>query len=118
MPLCCSYASDLDPGSWQPAITSRSGGYCQVNGLPVPRQEIRYLICGIVRQPGQHVGEPSLWIDIIELACRNQGIDGGCAVPSRIGARKCPVAAADSHTAYGSFGGIVGEADTAVIKET
>ena len=74
-----TYASDLDPGSWQPTITSRSGGYCQVNGLPVPRQEIRYLICGIVRQPGQHVGEPSLWIDIIELACRNQGIDGGCA---------------------------------------
>src|SRR5271170_140980 len=40
--------------------------------------------------------EPSLWIDIIELACRNQGIDGGCAVPSGIGARKCPIAAADN----------------------
>jgi hypothetical protein len=70
-----------------------------VDGLPIPRQEIRYLICGIVRQPGQHVGEPSLWIDIIELACRHQGINGGCAVPSGIGACKCPIAAADGNLA-------------------
>src|ERR1700693_6631397 len=54
--LILLYASDLHPGGWRPAITSRSGGYRQVDGFPVPRQEIRHLICGVVPQAGQAGG--------------------------------------------------------------
>jgi len=40
--------------------------------VPIPRQEVVDTLGWMVRQTGQHVGEPSLWIDVIELGalCR------------------------------------------------
>jgi hypothetical protein len=39
--------TDLHPGGWHPAITGRSAGDREARGVPIPRQEIRYLICGL-----------------------------------------------------------------------
>ena len=40
--------------------------------MPIPRQKLRDLIRWVTGQPCQHVGEPSLWIDVVEL----DGVDG------------------------------------------
>ena len=30
----------------------------------------------VIRQAGQHVGKPSLWIDVVELGGGDEGVDG------------------------------------------
>ena len=62
----------------------------------------------MVWQACQYVGEPGLWIDIVELASFDQRIESGSAAAAVIGARKGPVVAADCDTAQAAFGSIVG----------
>jgi len=38
-----------------------------VLGAPVPGQEFVDALCGMIQQASQHVGEPSLGIDVVEL---------------------------------------------------
>jgi hypothetical protein len=52
--------------------------------LPIPWQKIRDLACRVIRQACQHVGEPSLWIDVVELACLDKGIDRCCSVAAGV----------------------------------
>jgi hypothetical protein len=42
---------------------------------PVFRQEFVNVFCEVVRQAVQHVGEPSLWIDFVELVVGHKGVD-------------------------------------------
>jgi hypothetical protein len=34
---------------------------------PIPWQEFADPLCGVIMQPGEHIGEPTLRIDVIEL---------------------------------------------------
>jgi hypothetical protein len=77
----------------------RSGGDGETRGLPIPWQEIRDLVCWVIRQACQHVGEPSLRINVIELACLDKGIDRGGSVAPGIGTREGPVFSSDGHAA-------------------
>jgi len=86
-------------------------------GLPGPRQQFVDALGRMVREPDRHVGQPGLRIDVVELCGLDQRVDGGGAVAARIRATEGPVAAADGDTAQGTFGGIVAEADAAVVEE-
>src|SRR5450755_2019726 len=77
----------------------RSGSCCEARGLPIPGQKVRDFVCRVIRQACQHVGEPSLGIDVVELACLDKGIDRGCSVAPGIGTREGPIFSSDGNLA-------------------
>jgi hypothetical protein len=83
-----------EPGS---CACDRSGGDGETRGLPIPWQEIGDLICWMVWEACQHVGEPSLRIDVVEFACLDEGIDRGSSVAPCIGTREGPIFSSDGH---------------------
>jgi len=84
---------------------------------PIPGQELVDALGGMIRQPRQHVGEPGLGIDIIELGGGDQRVDG-CSPPATfVGAREGPIAATNRHGTQLALGGIVRHAQSAVVKE-
>ena len=59
---------------------SLSGRLCGlVLRRPVPGEQVVDPLCRIVGQPRQHVGEPGLGINAVELGGLDQGVDGGGA---------------------------------------
>jgi hypothetical protein len=42
---------------------------------PVPRQQLVDALCRMIWQASEHVGEPSLWIDVVELGGGDQRVD-------------------------------------------
>ena len=72
----------------------------------------------MVVDAGEDVGEPSAGIDVVEFAGLDQCVDRSGTTPAAVGAGEDPVLAADSNAADGTFGGVVREADTAIVKET
>ena len=64
---------------WRPIGSSSFGG--DVLAVPVPGQEFVNTLDGVIRQAGQHVGEPSLRVDTVEL--------GGLCRPPNYAERAC-----------------------------
>ena len=62
----------------------------------------------MVGDPGQHVGEPGLGVDVVELGGGDKGIDRGGPVAAAIGAAEGPVAAPDGNTAQRAFSSVYG----------
>jgi len=48
----------------------------------------------MIRQAGQHVGEPSLWIDVVELGGGDEGVDHRRTSAALIGASEGPISSA------------------------
>ena len=69
----------------------RSGGVSGVLRAPVPGHEFVDAPGGMIWQAGQHVGEPSLWIDVVELGGGDEGVDRSRAPAALIGAGEGPV---------------------------
>src|SRR5262249_55372643 len=67
---------------------------------------------------GEHVGEPSLRIDVVEPRGLDQGVHHGGTFTAAVGASEQPRLAPERNTAQRPLGGIVGEADAAVPNET
>ena len=65
----------------------------------------------------QAVGEPGFGVDIVELGGGDQSVDGGGPLAAAIGAAEGPVLAAEGNAAQLALGGVVGQADPAVIQE-
>ena len=72
----------------------------------------------VIGDAAQHVGEPGLRVDVVELGGRDQGVDGGGTLAATVRAGEQPRSAPEGNTAQGAFGGIVGQADAAVVEET
>lgn len=85
--------------------------------FPAPRQKFVDALCGMVRQSGENVGKPSLRVDVIQLASLDQRVHCRSAPAAGVGTCKRPVLPADGYAAQRTFGGIVGEADSAVVEE-
>ena len=66
---------------------------------------------------GKDVSEPGLRIDVVELRGADQRIHDGSALPAAIGTAEQPRFTAKSHTAQSLLGGIVRNADPAVVEE-
>jgi hypothetical protein len=95
------------------------GGCCRdLVGLPIPGQQFVDLLGWMIRKARQDIGEPRLRVDIVELAGLNERKDGGG--PASSGVRTCegPIPTPDGYAPQGAFGGVIGEADAAVVKET
>jgi transposase InsO family protein len=65
--------------------------------VPVPRQEFVNAFGGVILQAGQHVGEPSLRIDTVELGCGDQRVDRSGAPAAVVGAGEGPVLSPESN---------------------
>ena len=71
----------------------------------------------MIGDAGEHVGQPGLGIDVVELGGDDQAVEEGGALAAAIGAGEQPGLAAESQAAQRPFGGVVGETDPAVLEE-
>ena len=81
-------------------------------------QEVADPLGGMIGQPGEHVGEPGLRVDAVELGGLDQGVDRGRPLAAAIGTGEGPVAPADGHTAQRPLGRVVAQADPPVARGT
>ena len=72
---------------------------------------------GMLGDALEHIGQPGLRVDVVELGRPDQGVDGGSALAAAIRATEQPCLPAEGDTAQGSFGRVVREADPAVLEE-
>jgi hypothetical protein len=72
---------------------------------------------GMIRQAGQHVGEPGLWIDVVELGGGHQCVDGSRTTAAFVGAGEGPILAPHGDGAQLALGGVVRHAQAAVVEE-
>ena len=54
-----------------------NGGLGLLVHLPIPGKQVGDFVGRMIGEPGQHVSEPGLRIDVVHLAGFHQGIDGG-----------------------------------------
>jgi hypothetical protein len=73
---------------------------------PFARQEFVYALGGMIREAGQHVGKPSLRIDVVDLGGGDEGIDRSGAPAALIRAGDGPVSSSHGDGPQ-PFGGIV-----------
>src|SRR6516162_730793 len=71
----------------------------------------------MVWQAREHVSEPGLRIDGVELGRGNQRVDSGGTTTAFIGAGEGPVLTSDGDSPQFTFGGVVGQANPSVIQE-
>ena len=71
----------------------------------------------VIRQAGEHVGEPSLRIDVVELGGVDERVEGGGASAAFVRAGEGPVAAPDRDGTQLALGGVVGHAQSAIVEE-
>src|SRR5918998_4593505 len=86
---------DLVPGGARWRAGSARGDVSR--GRPVPWQEVADPPGGMIREPGQYVGEPGLRVDAVELRGLDQGVDRRRSLPTAIRAGERPVAPPDGH---------------------
>jgi hypothetical protein len=58
---------------------------------PIPGQQFVDAFGGMIRQASEHVCEPSLWVDIVELCGCDQGVDRSGAPATFVGTGEGPV---------------------------
>ena len=85
--------------------------------MPVPRQQVADPFCRVIQHPCQDIGEPSLWIDVVELGGGDERVEGSCPPAAFVGAGKGPVAAPDRDGTQLTLSGVVGHAQAAVVEE-
>lgn len=73
--------------------------------------------CGKISDTGKDVGEPGLGVDIVEATGRDHRQHDGGAVGAAQAAGEGPVAPSQGDAAQRSFGGVVAEADPAIVEE-
>ena len=71
----------------------------------------------MVGDASEHVGEPGLRIDVVHFRRDDQGVHERGSVTATVGAGEQPGLPAERDTTQGPLGGIVGQADPAVLEE-
>ncbi len=71
----------------------------------------------MIGNAGEYVCQPRLGIGTVELRRLDQRIHNGRAVAALVRTAEGPIAPADSDAANGTLGGIVRQADAAIIEE-
>ena len=109
------------PQAWRYGLAGNNSGGGSFNlllyRLPIPWQQFVDPLRRMIGKFREYVGEPGLWIDVIELAGFDQLVDGGGPVATFIRTCECLIGAAYGDAAQGAFGRIVGEEDTPVVEE-
>ena len=73
---------------------------------------------GKIGDTGQHVGEPRLWIDVVETAGRDEGEHDGGTIGPTLRTGKRPVAATECNPSERALRGVVRETNPAIFQET
>jgi hypothetical protein len=84
---------------------------------PLPRQQFVNTAGRVAGEAGENVGEPGAGVDAVELGALDQRVHGGGAATALVGAGEGPAASAKGDAAQGALGGIVRQADAAVVEE-
>lgn len=85
--------------------------------LPFPGQQFVQTRSGKIGDPGEDVGEPGLGIDVVEATGRDHRQHDGGTVGATWLPAKVPVAPSQGDAAQRSLGGVVAEADPAIVEE-
>lgn len=104
----------------QPVGERRRSGSLTLEGHywpPIPREQLLEPGDRGVGDTSKNVGEPCLWIDVIELSARDQRCHEGSAIGTTIGAGEEPCLSAESEATQRPFGGIVRQANPPVAEE-
>jgi hypothetical protein len=72
---------------------------------------------GMIGDPAEHVGEPSLRVDVGELGRGNQGVYPRGVLAAAVGAGEQSSATPQRNTAQRAFGSVVAEADVAIVEK-
>ena len=65
----------------------------------------------------EDIGEPFLWVHVVELRGLDQRVDDGGMLPAAIRAAEQSCLAAERDAALRALDGVVGEADAAIVEE-
>ena len=74
---------------------------------PVPRQQFVQTLSGMACDPGEHVGKPGAWIDVVQLRRNDERVHRRGPLAAPVGACEQPCLAAERHTAQRAFSGVV-----------
>lgn len=85
--------------------------------LPFPGQQFVQTRCGKIGDTGDDIGEPGLGIDVIEATGRDHRQHDGGAFGAAQAAGEGQIAPSQGDAAQRSFGGVVAEADPAIVEE-
>ncbi len=95
-----------------PVTVSRLGA-----GASIPRQQFAQTRSGKIGDPGEDVGEPGFGIDIVKTTGGDHRQHDGGAFGAAQAAGEGPIAPSQGDAAQRSFGGVVAEADPAIVEE-
>jgi len=70
-----------------------------------------------VSNASEHIGQPSLRIDVVEFRRRDQRRHDGGAFGTTFGTGEEPRLSAEGKSAQGAFGGVVGQANPPIVEE-
>jgi len=83
---------------------------------PIPGQQLVEPRGGVIGHTGEHVGEPDPRVDVVELGGSDRGANGGRPFATAIRAANSQTRRPRA-TPRGAFGGVVTEADAAVVDK-
>jgi hypothetical protein len=70
----------------------------------------------MIGDAGEYVGEPGLRVDVVELGGGDQRVDRRGALAAAVGTREQPCPAPQGNAAQCALGGVVAQADAAVVR--
>jgi len=73
---------------------------------------------GKIGDAGEHIGEPRLWVNVVETAGRDDGEHDGGSIGPTLGTGEGPVAAPECNSSQRALGRIVRETNPAIFQET
>src|SRR5947209_4887806 len=71
----------------------------------------------MIGDTGQDVGEPSLWIDVVEATGRDHRQHDGGTVGTTLATGEGPVPPSQCDASQGALSAIIGQADPAIVEE-
>ena len=72
---------------------------------------------GRVGDAGKHIGEPGLWVDVVELRRHDQRRDRRSPIGTALRAGEQPGATAESKASQGALGRVVRQANPSIVEE-
>lgn len=96
---------------------SSGGSAAEDRWPPVPGQEFREARHRQISDPLEDLGQPGLWVDVVELSRADQRVEGGCALTTAVGAAEEPCLSPEGDAAQCALRGIVRRTDPSILEE-
>ena len=100
---------------WTAVIAATSGSLIDLYGsggepAPIPGEKLVQTVHRMVGDAGQHVGEPGLWIDVVQLRGHDQRRDDGGPLGAPVRPGEQPRLASEGEASERALGRIVARA--------